>query len=194
MNAFLIQQQYLLHTWTELFREPDLVWIGAGSQVEPALRTHRKAGRLQCGCLHTQQYSFTFFPDSVKTVPSALALQEGEVILQTCTPGSGVASWKGRAHRTAGRRWRTGPPAGWPCGQCHRRPTATGCWLREGSWPKVGTVGKWQSVQSACLHGGRQLPSAGRGMWRSCSREQPGEGRASVRTVLVIKMGSRRHS
>jgi hypothetical protein len=31
----------------------------------------------------------------------------------------------------------------------------------------VGTVGTWQSVQSACPHGGRQLPSAGRGTWRN---------------------------
>ena len=91
----------------------------------------------------------------------------GGVTPQTCTPDPAAASWRGRAHRTGGRRWRTAPPAGWPCGQCHRRPIATGYWQRQGSWPRAGSAGRSRSVQSACPRGGRPRPSAGRGMWRS---------------------------
>lgn len=66
----------------------------------------------------------------------------GTVTPQTCTPGSGAAPWRGPARRRAGKRCRTAPPAGWPCAPCHPTPTATGCWLPGGSWPKAGTVGK----------------------------------------------------
>lgn len=163
---------------------------GGGGRV---LRTHQEAGGLSRGCLHTHTWpGFVFLP-TVGTVPSGLALGPGTVTLQPCTPDSG-ASWKGHARRRAGRRWRTGPPAGWPCGQCRRRSTATGCWLRGGSWPKVGTVGKSRSVRSACLRGGRQLPSAGRGTWRSCSPEPPGWGRALGLAGWATEMGSRHHS
>lgn len=134
--------------------------------MEPALRTHQKAEDSSgAACIPTQS-DFALF---LATLDSAIGSSSGAraVTLRTYTPGPGAASWKEHAHRTAGKHWRTGPPAGSPCGRCHRRSTATGCWLKEGSWPKVGTVGKSQSVPSACLHGGLQRPSAGRGMWRS---------------------------
>lgn len=91
---------------------------------------------LACTCTRGMPLllSWTVWPS-----PRALAVDR-PVIPLTCTPAPAAAPWTELAHRTAGRHWRTGPPAGWPCGRCRRKSTATGCWLREGSWQKVVTV------------------------------------------------------
>lgn len=49
------------------------------------------------------------------------------ITLQPSAPGRGAAPSSERARKTASKRWKPGLPAGWLCGPCRRKPTATGC-------------------------------------------------------------------
>lgn len=175
-----------------------LIWCESGPPVPlwSLLLHHTRRPQDSSGAAHTRAHTPHTRTDTQgwDSAGGSPALGQGRVIPQTCTPDPAAASWRGRARRTGGRRWRTAPPAGWPCGQCRQRPTATGCWRRQGSWPRAGSAGRSRSVQSACPRGGRPRPSAGRGMWRSCSQEQLGGGKAWGSAGRATKTGSRRRS
>lgn len=120
------------------------------------------------GYLHNRQEvpCRSHYRSSVRFCPSSALF----ITLQLLTPSSGAVPWSEHAHRTAGRHCRRGPPAGWLCGRCHLRSTATGCWLQRGCGGKAGSDGRSQSVPSACLRGEPPLPSGGkgtRGSWRT---------------------------
>lgn len=61
--------------------------------------------------------------EELRPVLSSSAL----ITLQTSAPGRGAAPSSERARKTASKRWKPGLPAGWLCGPCRRKPTATGC-------------------------------------------------------------------
>lgn len=99
---------------------------------------------------------------------------------------AGWSSVVSPSRRRACKRWRTGPRAGWLCGQSRQTPTATGS-CRATSWgATVGCGGMWQNVPSACRRGEPARRWAGRGTLRSWDGGGYSQNQSSAPVKLLL--------